>query len=106
MAFSILLLRVSFCLAVIIETIQSRRAIGVMSSHADFAFGTVVRALRKSAGALGQNDLMSNRFVGFMYLFYFSCIVSRNPSGRPANLKTVAAGGAFDVEDVADEIEI
>ncbi len=67
-ALSIRRARVSFCLAVIIETIQSRRAIGVMSFHAAFAFGLAARARRKSDGALGQKDSKSKRFGGFIYL--------------------------------------
>jgi len=51
-AFSIRRLRVSGCLAELIEKIQSRRAIGVMSSHPAFASGAAARALRRSIGTL------------------------------------------------------
>lgn len=51
-AFSILRLRVSRCLAELIEKIQSRRAIGVMSSHPACASGAAARALRRSIGTL------------------------------------------------------
>jgi hypothetical protein len=51
-AFSIRRLRVSGCLAGLIEKIQSRRAIGVMSSHPACASGTAARALRRSIGTL------------------------------------------------------
>ena len=51
-AFSIRRLRVSGCLAELIEKIQSRRAIGVMSSHAACASGAAARALRRSIGTL------------------------------------------------------
>src|SRR5271154_635666 len=49
-AFSIRRLRVSGCLAELIEKIQSRRAIGVMSSHPACASGVAARALRRSNG--------------------------------------------------------
>ena len=51
-AFSIRRLRVSGCLAEVIEKIQSRRAIGVMSSHAACASGEAASALRRSIGTL------------------------------------------------------
>jgi hypothetical protein len=51
-AFAIRRLRVSGCLAVLIENIQSRRAIGVMSSHPACACGAAARALRRSIGTL------------------------------------------------------
>ena len=51
-AFSIRRLRVSGCLAELIEKIQSRRAIGVMSSHPAWASGAVARTLRRSVGTL------------------------------------------------------
>ncbi len=51
-AFSIRRLRVSGCLAVVIEKIQSRRASGVMSSHPARANGAAARALRRSIGTL------------------------------------------------------
>jgi hypothetical protein len=51
-AFSIRRLRVSGCLAELIEKIQSRRAIGVMSSHPACASGAAARALRRSIGTL------------------------------------------------------
>jgi hypothetical protein len=51
-AFSIRRLRVSGCLAELIEKIQSRRAIGVMSSHPARASGAAARALRRSIGTL------------------------------------------------------
>jgi hypothetical protein len=51
-AFSIRRLRVSGCLAVLIEKIQSRRAIGVISAHDACAGGAVARALRRSIGTL------------------------------------------------------
>jgi hypothetical protein len=51
-AFSIRRLRVSGCLAELIEKIQSRRASGVMSSHPPFASGAAARALRRSIGTL------------------------------------------------------
>jgi hypothetical protein len=51
-AFSIRRLRVSGCLAELIEKIQSRRASGVMSSHPAFASGAAARALRRSIGTL------------------------------------------------------
>src|ERR1700680_54813 len=51
-AFSIRRLRVSGCLAELIEKIQSRRAIGVMSSHPTCASGAAARALRRSIGTL------------------------------------------------------
>src|SRR3984893_18082973 len=51
-AFSIRGLRVSGCLAELIEKIQSRRAIGVMSSHPACASGAAARALRRSIGTL------------------------------------------------------
>ena len=56
-AFSIRRLRVSGSLAVIIQSIQSRRAIGVISVHRSRAFGEALRALCKSAGILGRNSL-------------------------------------------------
>ena len=51
-AFSIRRVRVSCCLAELIEKIQSRRAIGVMSSHPACASGAAARALRRSIGTL------------------------------------------------------
>src|SRR5271155_4886218 len=51
-AFSIRRLRVSGCLAELIEKIQSRRAIGVMSSHPSCAGGAAARAMRRSIGTL------------------------------------------------------
>ena len=51
-AFSIRRLRVSGCLAELIEKIQSRRAIGVISAHESLASGAVARALRRSIGTL------------------------------------------------------
>jgi hypothetical protein len=51
-AFSIRRLRVSGCFAVRIEKIQSRRAIGVMSSHPTRASGAAASALRRSIGTL------------------------------------------------------
>jgi len=51
-AFSIRRLRVSGCLAELIEKIQSRRAIGVMSSHPACASGAAARTLRRSVGTL------------------------------------------------------
>jgi hypothetical protein len=51
-AFSIRRLRVSGCLAELIEKIQSRRANGVMSSHPACARGAAARALRRSIGTL------------------------------------------------------
>ena len=51
-AFSIRRLRVSGSLAELIEKIQSRRAIGVMSSHPACASGAAARALRRSIGTL------------------------------------------------------
>jgi hypothetical protein len=51
-AFSIRRLRVSRCLAELIEKIQSRRAIGVMSRHPACANGAAARALRRSIGTL------------------------------------------------------
>jgi len=51
-AFSIRRLRVSGCLAELIEKIQSRRAIGVMSAHPACASGAALRAFRRSAGTL------------------------------------------------------
>ena len=51
-AFSIRRLRVSGCLAELIEKIQSRRAVGVMSSHPACANGADARALRRSIGTL------------------------------------------------------
>ena len=49
-AFSIRRRRVSGCLAELIEKIQSRRAIGVMSAHPAIASGAAARALRRSLG--------------------------------------------------------
>src|SRR5207249_3130590 len=51
-AFSIRRLRVSGCLAEVIEKIQSRRAIGVISAHDACAGGAAARALRRSIGTL------------------------------------------------------
>jgi hypothetical protein len=51
-AFSIRRLRVSGCLAVPIEKIQSRRAIGVISAHEACAGGAAARALSRSIGTL------------------------------------------------------
>src|SRR5580658_238219 len=51
-AFAIRRLRVLGCLAELIEKIQSRRAIGVMSSHPSCASGSAARALRSSIGTL------------------------------------------------------
>jgi hypothetical protein len=51
-AFSIRRLRVSGCLAELIEKTQSRRAIGVMSCHSACASGATARALRRSIGTL------------------------------------------------------
>jgi quinol monooxygenase YgiN len=51
-AFSIRRLRVSGCLAELIQRIQSRRAIGVISAHNACASGAVARALRRSIGTL------------------------------------------------------
>jgi len=51
-AFSIRRLRVSGCLAELIEKIQSRRAIGVISIHDARASGAALRALRRSIGTL------------------------------------------------------
>lgn len=51
-AFSIRRRRVSDCFAELIEKIQSRRAIGVMSSYPACASGAAARALRRSIGTL------------------------------------------------------
>ena len=51
-AFAIRRRRVSGCLAELIEKIQSRRAIGVMSFHPACASGADARALRRSIGTL------------------------------------------------------
>ena len=51
-AFSIRRLRVSGCFAELMEKIQSRRAIGVMSPHPACASGEAARALRRSVGTL------------------------------------------------------
>ena len=51
-AFSIRRLRVSGCLAELIEKIQSRRAIGVIPAHNACASGASARALRRSIGTL------------------------------------------------------
>ena len=51
-AFSIRRLRVSGCLDVLIENIQSRRAKGVISVHEPIARESVVRALSRSIGTL------------------------------------------------------
>src|SRR5712671_5880147 len=51
-AFSIRRRRVSGCLAVLIEKIQSRRAIGVISVQDARASGADARALRRSIGTL------------------------------------------------------
>src|SRR5882762_9241756 len=51
-AFSIRRRRVSGCLAELIEKIQSRRAIGVISAHNACASGAAARALRRSTGTL------------------------------------------------------
>lgn len=51
-AFSTRRLRVSGCLAELIQRIHSRRAIGVISSHDAYASGAAAKALRKSAGTL------------------------------------------------------
>jgi len=51
-AFSIRRLRVSGCLAELIEKIQSRRAIGVISAHDVCANGAALSALRRSIGTL------------------------------------------------------
>ena len=55
-AFSIRRLRVSGCLAEVIEKIQLRRAIGVMSSHPACATGAAARAFRRSAGTLSSGS--------------------------------------------------
>ena len=51
-AFSIRRRRVSGCLAVLIEKIQSRRASGVISAHDACASGAAARASRRSIGTL------------------------------------------------------
>ena len=51
-AFSILLMRVFASLPVMIQKIQSRRAMGVISSQITLAFGVAVRALARSVGTL------------------------------------------------------
>ena|ERR1017187_5928989 len=51
-AFSIRRLRVPGCLAELIQRIQSRRAIGVISAHDACASGAAARALRRSTGTL------------------------------------------------------
>ncbi len=51
-AFSIRRRRVSGCLAVLIEKIQSRRAIGVISAQDACAGGAAAKALRRSMGTL------------------------------------------------------
>ena len=51
-AFSIRILRVSDCLAEVIQRIQSRRAIGVISAHNARACGAAARACRNSLGIL------------------------------------------------------
>src|SRR6187401_2352415 len=51
-AFSIRLLRVCGCLAELIQRIQSRRALGVISAHKACALGAAARAVRKSVGTL------------------------------------------------------
>jgi hypothetical protein len=53
-ALSIRRARVSARLAVVIQCIQSVRAMGVMSDHNARAFGAVSRAFRRSAGILGS----------------------------------------------------
>ena len=52
LAFAIRRERVSGCLAEVIEKIQSRRAMGVMSSQPAWASGTDAMALRRSVGTL------------------------------------------------------
>ena len=47
-------MRVSACLAEVIQCIQSLRAIGVMLDHNACAFGAAASAFRKSAGVLGS----------------------------------------------------
>jgi len=51
-AFSIRRRRVSGCLAEVIEKIQSRRAVGVISAHDACAGGAAARAWRRSIGTL------------------------------------------------------
>jgi hypothetical protein len=55
-AFSIRRLRVSGCLAELIEKIQSLRAIGVISAHDACAGGAAARALRRSIGTLSSGS--------------------------------------------------
>ena len=56
-AFLIRRVRVSGCLAEVIQWIQSRRAMGVMSDHNARAFGAAVAsALRRSAGMVGSGS--------------------------------------------------
>ena len=54
--FSIRPLRVSGCLAELIQRIQSRRAMGVISAHIACASGAAARALRRSAGTLSSGS--------------------------------------------------
>ncbi len=51
-AFSIRRRRVSGCLAELVQRIQSRRAMGVISAHNACASGAAARALRRSMGTL------------------------------------------------------
>src|SRR5438874_6482029 len=54
-AFLIRRVRVSGCLEEVIQWIQSRRALGVMSDHNARAFGSAAaRALRRSVGTSGS----------------------------------------------------
>lgn len=62
-AFLMRVLRVFSCFAVLSQRIQSRRAIGVISSHCALASGVASRALRRSAGILGWSHLAGMRDV-------------------------------------------
>jgi len=73
-AFSIRRLRVSGCLAELIEKIQSRRANGVMSVHTACASGAVARALRRSIGTL-VSDSSPTRVIS---------TVNMSPASAPA----------------------
>src|SRR5438067_11297933 len=76
-AFLIRRVRVSGCLAEMIQWIQSLRALGVMSDHTTRAFGAAAaRALRRSVGTSGSVSLPAGAISS----------VTVSPASAPADL--------------------
>ena len=76
-AFLIRRVRVSSCLAEVIQWIQSRRALGVMSDHTVRVFGAAAaRAFRRSVGIVGSVSAAAGAISS----------VTMSPASAPADL--------------------